>query len=998
MFIINNVNLQALIIKNLIIKHKLLTIKPSMKRSFFIFLIGIFSVFTAFSQQTVVKGSVLDGTTGDPIPDVTITIEETLHVTTTDANGEFSFTVDVPLGEQVLKIEKKGYVTKRYPIVVNEGKTVDISGMTLDFDDSDKDSFIISISDDNLNSEDDGLTDNISGLLQSSRDVFLNAAAFDFSATFFRPRGLDNANGRVLINGIEMNKQFNGRPQWGNWGGLNDVQRNREFTMGMSANDYSFGDLAGVNNIIMRASAYRKGGRVSFASANRSYQGRIMGSYSSGSLEGGWSYSILASRRYGNEGFVDGTLYDSNSFFASVEKRINDKHSINFTGIYAQNRRGRSTAITEEVYNLKGRTYNPFWGEVDGTLRNSRVRNIEEPILMLNHYWDISSKTKLNTNIAYQFGSIGNSRIDNNGTRLVTFNGQDTYIGGARNPTPEYYQNLPSYLLRDQNPTAYDYELAYLAQQDFINDGQLNWNDLYTANASVVAQGGNSTYVVQEDRNDDKQLSINTIFDTELSENIKLNATLSYRKLKSENYAVITDLLGGTGYLDIDAFAEETTPNQELATLAQSDIRNPNRIAREGDRYKYNYEIDADVVSGFVQAQFKYNKVDFYLGANISQTSYQRNGLYENGYFPNTINPFNTERANSFGKSEKLNFSNYGVKGGFTYKITGRHVLDVNASYFTKAPTIRNSFGNARQSNQTVIGLESEQVQSIDASYIFRSPIVKARLTGFYSGFKNGTDIGFFFTEAGTNFVQEIQTNIERRNIGAELGIEAQVTPTIKLKGAASVGQYIFTNNPNLYYTSADIENGSLTFGDGTTQLKNYRVAGGPERAFQLGFEYRDPNYWWIGATANHFSNAYVDVSALKRSDAFAIDFDLIDAIEEINNPFEGTITNISGNPFNDYDPNIARQLLKQEQFEDYMLVNVVGGKSWKINDYFIGFFATINNVFNKEYRTGGFEQSRRVDYRSQIAEQTNSAGPQFGNRYFYGNGTTYYLNVYVRF
>ena len=70
------------------------------------------------------------------------------------------------------------------------------------------------------------------------KDVFLNAAAFDFSATFFRPRGLDNANGKVLINGIEMNKQFNGRPQWGDWGGLNDVQRNREFSMGLKASNF----------------------------------------------------------------------------------------------------------------------------------------------------------------------------------------------------------------------------------------------------------------------------------------------------------------------------------------------------------------------------------------------------------------------------------------------------------------------------------------------------------------------------------------------------------------------------------------------------------------------------------------------------------------------------------------------------------------------------------------------------------------------------------------
>ncbi|OZV70984.1 TonB-dependent receptor [Winogradskyella aurantia] len=961
-----------------------------MKKSFLLFLFGVAFSLTSFAQQTLIKGSVLDGTTGEPIPDVTITIEETDQNTQTDGKGEFSFTENVPLGEQVLKVEKVGYVTKRYPIIVNEGQTVDISGITLDFDSSDKkDLFIISISDDNLNSEDDGLTDNISGLLQASRDVFLNAAAFDFSATFFRPRGLDNANGRVLINGVEMNKQFNGRPQWANWGGLNDVQRNQEFSMGMSANDYTFGDLAGTNNIIMRASKYRKGGRISYASANRSYQGRVMASYNSGLLEGGWSYSVLGSRRFGEQGYIDGTLYDANSFFIAVEKQINEKHSLNFTGIYAQNRRGRSTAITQEVFELKGRRYNPFWGLLNGAERNSRTRNIDEPILMLNHFWDISSKVRLNTNIAYQFGEIANTRIDNGGTRLFEDeNGDDAYLGGARNPDPTYYQNLPSFFLQDPNPTPFDYQNAYLAQQKFLNDGQMPWFSFYEANTRPSNVEGNSLYAVQADVIKDQQFTFNTILDAELADNIRLNAALNYRRLKSENFARLEDLLGGTGYLDVDFFADEENNDIDevvAANLAQSDIRNPNRIAREGERYKYNYEMDASVVSAFAQAQFKYNRIDFYVGANFSRTSYQRTGLYENGFFQGGGN------NGSFGESDQLDFTNYGLKGGFTYKVTGKHLVDVNTSYFTKAPTLRNSFSNARQSNATVIGLESEKIQSVDVSYIFRSPIVKARITGFYNGFKDGSDIGFYFTEdlaglgidSGDAFVQEILTNIERRHVGVELGIEAQVTPTIKLKGAASIGQYTFQNNPNLYLTSVDFLNRpdinrEVTFGDGTTQLKNYHVAGGPERAYQIGFEYRDPNYWNIGITSNFFSNAYIDVSNLARSANFTSDYD--------------------GNTFNDYDPGEAKELLKQEQFDSYMLVNIIGGKSWKIGDYFVGFFATINNVFNEEYRTGGFEQSRLANYRRLQEDKSRANGPIFGPRYFFGNGTTYYLNVYVRF
>ncbi len=934
--------------------------------------------FFAFSQaqDTTVKGRVIEANSGEPIPSVQVSIQESIYSTTTDARGNFSIIdANLPLGEQILLIERVGYTTLRMPINIQSGGTLNLDPVIIevDFAEAQTQIGIITLADDELDQE-DGTSTNVSGLLQASNDVFLNAAAFDFSATFFRPRGLDNSDGKVLINGIEMNKQFDGRPQWANWGGLNDAQRNRDFSMGLTANDYTFGDLAGTSNIIMRASQYREGGQISYAAANRTYQGRVIGSYNSGTTASGWAYSVLLSRRYGNEGYVEGTLYDANSFFAAVEKMINSNHSLNFTAFYTPNRRGRSAPLTQEVHDLKGREYNPFWGKQDGDIRNSRIREVEEPVFMLNHYWTISDRTRLNTNVAYQFGKVANTRIDNNGTNLVLIDGQEAYVGGARNPDPHYYQRLPSYFLRFDNPTPFNYQNAYLAEQEFRNNGQFNWENLYRANMIARAEGKNAVYAIQEDRVDDTQISANTILSSILTSNITLNAGLNFRSLKSENFAAIRDLLGGTGYLDIDTFAEETI-DISASDVAQSDLRNRNRIVQEGDRYKYNYEIDATVAGGFAQAQFKYRAIDFYLAAEMSQTSYQRNGLFENGYFPG-------ER--SFGRSEKLDFTDYGAKGGLTYKVTGRHLIDFNAAYITKAPNIRNSFSNARQSNDVVIGLESEKVQAVDLSYIFRSPIIKARITGFYTGIEDASEIGFFFTQSfqgqGFNndaaFVQEITTGIEKRHIGAEFGIEAQVTPTIKLKAAGSFGQYTYNNNPNIYYTSADFD-GPKTFGDGTTKLKNLHLSSGPERAFQVGFEYRDPNFWWIGATANYFSNAYINVSKLRRTDAFTTDTD--------------------GLPFNDYDETVARGLLQQERFDDFVLVNIVGGKSWRINNYFVGFFATINNVFDKEFKTGGFEDSRYADYRK-VSEDANRQTPVFGSRYFFGNGTTYYVNAYFRF
>ncbi|WP_271770016.1 TonB-dependent receptor [Aquimarina algiphila] len=938
------------------------------------------------AQQTELKGKIIDAISGKGLEKVSIEIVESNVSILTNANGEFDFGhVVLPLGEEILVISKKGFITKRFPIIINENKALDLGDIDLQYDFNDEQLQIgtISLSDNELD-EDNDISFNAAALLRSTRDVFLNAAAFDFSSTFFRPRGLGNENGKVLINGIEMNKLFNGRPQWSNWGGLNDVQRNREFSQGISENDYTFGGLSGTSNIIMRASKYRKGGRISYASSNRTYLGRIMGTYNSGVMTNGWAFSVSLARRFGNEGFVDGTLYDANSFFISIEKKLGKTHSLNLTGFYTPNRRGRSTAITEEVFNLKGNTYNPNWGYQDGKLRNSRERKIEEPIVMLNHYWNITPNTLINTNIAFQTGSIGNSRIDNGGSDLIQGpNGQQTYIGGGRSAdtNPVHPDNLPSSFLKNPNPSPLDYQNAFLAQQNLIDRGQLLWDDLIRTNQQNTQQGGNATYILYEDKTKDMQLSSNVIVNSKLSSNITLNSVINYRSLKSQNFAEVTDLLGGVGFLDVDVFALSTSglTSQELVNRAQSDLRNPNRIVGVGDRYDYNYEIDASILDGFIQGQFKFNRIDFFLGGTVSKTSYQRNGIFENGYFPGNA---------SFGKSEPIDFTNYGVKGGGTFAINGHNFITFQGAYFNKAPTIRNAFANARQNNNTIATLiggtqESEKIQSADASYIFRSPKIKAKVTGYYTGIQDATNISFFFTEAisGSNvgFVQEILTDIDKLHIGGELGVEYQITPSIKLKGAAALGSYTYVNNPDLILTStsdAFLEvQGTRDFGK--SFLEGYHIAGGPQRAAQLGFEYRDPDFWWFGATTNYFSNAYINISPFARTSNFYQDTD--------------------GLPFNNYDETIAQTLLEQEQFEDYFLVNVIGGKSWRIKKYYIGFFASINNILNQEYRTGGFEQARNANYRLALEESQRNT-PVFGSKYFFGYGTSYYLNVYVRF
>ncbi|MDT0648598.1 TonB-dependent receptor [Autumnicola edwardsiae] len=942
-----------------------------MGNKFLLMLLWIWFPYTSLSQSTSITGSVVDGYSLEEIRSVKIQMEGTFLETESDASGVFIFSSEeIPEGNQVLVLSKFGYARQRIPVLIIKGEIRNLGEILLTPDLSEEQRQIgtISLSDNELN-EEEGSFDNLSGLLQASRDVFLNAAAFDFSATFFRPRGFDSEQGKLLINGMEMNKIFNGRPQWSNWGGLNDVQRTQIFSMGISPSEVSFGGLAGTTNIIMRASEYGEGGRISYAASNRSYAGRIMATYNSGELPHDWWYSVSVSRRFAEEGYIDGTVYDANSVFVAAEKKLNSKHSLNFTAFYTPNIRGKSSANTKEVFELKGRRYNSFWGDQDGKIRNSRLREIKEPVFMLNHFWQISDKIQLNNNLSYQFGSVGNSRIDFGGTNRVTFNGQESFIGGGANPDPAYYQKLPGYFLRFENNA--NYESAYRAQQQFIDNGQIDWSSLYKANLNEAATGGNSIYVIAEDRNDDNLVTANSILTARLKENVELNAKISYSSLKSANFASIKDLLGGNGYLDIDFFAEATTETTE-ADAAQSDLRNRNRIVTEGYRFKYNYELFSSIAEAFAQIQYKFSRFDFFLAGNISQTAYERNGLFQNGIYPD----------NSLGKSEKLNFTNIGLKTGATYKLSGKHLFTTNAAYYTKAPNLRNSFSNSRLNNEVVEGLESEKLQFGDLSYRFRSPKLNLRLTGYYTEILDATEISFYYADGlsglgrtgTTAFVQEVLTGIDKQHLGVEFGAESQLTSTIKLKAAAAVGQYMYANNPKLYLTSSSFED-AVDYGE--SYLKNYRISGGPQRAAQIGFEYRDPDYWWFGTTVNFFSHGFADVSPLSRTANFRIDSD--------------------GLPILDYDEQLALEMLKQEQFDDYILVNAIGGKSWRIKDYYLGFFCSLNNIFDVLYKTGGYEQSRNANFLS-LKEDFERDQPLFGSRYWYGNGSTYYINVYIRF
>ncbi|KZE81248.1 TonB-dependent receptor [Myroides marinus] len=920
-----------------------------------------------------IKGKVVDAKTQMPISSVSVRIQASTNSSLTNNEGNFTLE-NVKAGNQDVVISYVGYITKRLPVEVGD-KVIDLGTISIDEDFASIEQLgIISLTENDL-SDDNSSNDTSSGLLQATKDPFQQAAAYNWGSAFFRIRGLDNEYGKTMINGVVMNKAQDGRPQWGNWGGLNDATRNQVFSAGSTPSDFNFGGILGTQNISTRASQIRKGAKAGFSASNTNYTWRPYAIYSSGLNKKGWAFALSASYRGAKEGYFDGTNYDALSLFAAVEKKFNDNHSLNFTAIYAQNKRGKNSPITDEQAELKDFKYNSYWGWQNGDKRNSRYKDVSEPIFQLTHYWKIDEVSNLTTTASYQFGHIANSRLG--------------YIDGI-NPDPTYYKKLPSYFLNKIEPkywsmTKEEFESsadtefvsttrALLDQAQYVKDefqsfGQINWDEIYTINQ---ANGGASKIMQYEDRQDDKTFSFNTNFKTILSDHVTLDAGFNYRRVHSNYYKKAVDLLGGEFYMDLDTYQD--------GGKQDSDLNNPNRAIGVGDKFGYNYTIDSNIVDVFTQFNFDYDKFDFYVAQKIGYTSYERDGKYRNAVYAN----------DSYGKSGLVDFNNYGFKGGVVYHLTGRHAFSVNAAYYNQAPTIRNTFANSRLNNLVTKDLTNEDVFSIDGSYIVRTPKLKARVSGYLSEIKNGTQINFYYADGvgivddngdflsttGGAFVSEILTGVNKRNIGVEIGAEYQLTQTLKATAAATIGQSIYTNNPNLRLNS---DNVAKTFDYGTAYMKDYRTGNGPQTALSLGLEYRDPAYWWVGANINYMDHAYTNISGLRRTENF------------VKDP-------ATGQPFSNLTEDKLRSVLKQEQLADFTVVNITGGKSWRLpNRNIIGFFASVNNLFNKQYKTGGFEQARNANYEREMLN-TQSGTNTFSNKYWYAYGRNFFVNVYYNF
>ena len=964
-----------------------------------------------FAQATYtggVKGTVISRNGKAPVSGASLTLmrgAEQIATSTSTADGTFYFQ-NLADGMYDLIIAADEYMQMRVNVTVNGGYVKNMFNLSMspasaseDLDDSNFAEFDMN---------DSGYSDS-PVILFGQNDVYNNIASFNFSDVRFKTRGYNSETQDVYLAGVKLNDAITGYSPYSLWSGLNEATRTKDSANGLDAADFGNGGYNGMTNINAMASSVRSGMRASVMTNSAYYRLRIALSYASGVLDNGWSYAFNVSSRLGGNDWVKGVYYKALAYYGSVEKRFGDEHRLGFAFMASPGERGSQNASTQEVYDLVGdNMYNSNWGYCNGKVRNSRIKKSHEPIAILKYDYTPSAAFNAGVTALVRFGWNGSTALD-------WYNSAD--------PRPDYYRNLPSYFYVENADYGRESYGKYLWakeawQKDLESTTHVNWDRMYLANITAGAEGERrSNYVLEERRTEQRDFNLAGTMGWHPSNSFSLNGGLALRANRTEYYKKLADLLGGDYYIDAASFAER---EYKSAAKIQNNLdyfleNGTTPVLHKGDKFGYDYYAQVRNANVWANASYTLGGLKVTGAAQAGYTAFWRDGIYRKGLFPGldsdnssvltymgdmltTFDPVTGRVITSKGKSDICEFFTYSFKGGLQYFIKGGHKLYANAGFFSDAPTFNQAFVSPRTRYTLIPNLDNHKTASFDVNYAFSNGTYSFRVTGFYTAITDLSDVMSFYDDSQNSFTNFAMCGMDERHTGVEMGFSAPLpVKGLSLRGALSIGEYIYTSNPKMYQTvdnSASIV--SSTYGvtipywksspvfekdangayvldsDDYPVVKKERkhyLPSTPQKAGYLGLSY-NKNYWFIDLGVSYYRDSYLDMNPLYRTDMAT------------SGP-DGMVT-----------PAEVEYMTAQEKFDPVALVNLSVGKSWYIRrKYQIGFNLNAKNLTNRrDVKTGGYEQTRLID------SANGERYYRFDSKYFYMAGANYMLNIYCKF
>ena len=791
--------------------------------------------------------------------------------------------------------------------------------------------------------EDDDMSQNVT-IVNSNSNIYANEVGYLWSPVRFRYRAFNQKYNDVYINGALMNDAESGQFRYSQVGGLNNQTRSGEYSLPFEANNFSMPSMGGANNYNFRPSAMPIGNKAALSVANRNYTLRGMYSYSSGLNDKGWAVAAALTYRWADRGYVEGTFYNSLSYFLGIEK-VTGNHSISFVTWGNPTERASQGASTDEMYWIANdRYYNPYWGYQNGKKRNSRVINDFAPTALLTWDWKINDDMKLTTSLTGKYSMYKSTKLN--------YNNSD-------NPQPDYWKVLPSsyFNVWNEDDNSYRTESAWDAWNNAYNwlslskvNRQIDFDRLYAANVSASQQGADAMYYIQAKHNNQLDFKLSSTLDMKLDDRQKLVMGMNLGTTKGMHYQTMDDMLGATQFHNINYYAlGKYDINSEQV---QYDLNNPNAKVGDGDRFGYDYNILVDRADFWTTYSATLSRMHAFVSARVGGTQMQRDGKMRNGL----------AKDNSYGKSGTARFLDGGGKIGLSFNLGMGNIIQLGAGYELRTPTAYTAFASPEINNDFVANLKNEKVLSAELGYSLNTSWVRANVNAYYSRIKDATEWQCFYFDNANSFSYVSLTGVEQGYYGVEYGLKIKITSAFSIQAVGTVSEAKYANDANVRYmlsTSGD-------YGNDICHLKGVREASTPLLAQSLTLSYSNKG-WFIGLTGNYYDHIYLSPSVYYR----------YDEICEHDN---------DGNAI------VPDQLEGNGGF----MLDASIGKLIRLRKGQLSINLTLTNILNnRDICTGGYEQSR-----DNLTSSGNSRGYVFSMnpKKFYAYGTNGMLNFTYRF
>ena len=656
---------------------------------------------------------------------------------------------------------------------------------------------------------------------KNTPSIYVSNQAGGFGDSQVFTRGFSQSNTAFLLNGQPINGMEDGKMYWSNWSGMSDVANAVQVQRGLGSSKLAISSVGGTVNIVSKTTDKKQGGYVRYMSGNDSYA-KTTASYDSGLQDNGWAYSVLIDHWQAHRKYAVGTAGQGQTYFFSVGKKFNEKHSLNFLLTGSPQWHDQNFSKSKEFYAQNGIKANTNTGFFEGERFTERRNFYHKPIANINWDFNINDSVDLSTVLYGSWGRGGGT--GGYGRGRVRY--EDSQPNGNR---PGHEIDFDA--IQTENIANADANGNGNYGDSYLRRGSMNMHNWYGVVSNLnIDNGGDFTY----------------------------NFGVDGRTYTGQHHRQVVDYFGLNGYADTygSSRADGYVVTESFEADPWSALFNS---ADSGQRIAYDYSESINYVGGFGQVEYSVDEFSAFLQGSLSTQSYQRHGGRDFG---------------DSGDSEKVNKSGYNVKGGVSFSSEdGAHAVFANGGLYSRQPFLDNIFDNVRYSNDLVdTDIENEEIIGFEAGYRYTGDEVKVNLDMYSTEWGNR-----FLSFGGENAAGDVTfyrfNDVTQIHSGFEFDVQYNpIASALTYSLYGSLGDWKYKDSTP--YQQFDDET-SLLIDSGEINLSDVKVGQAPQSSFGLGIDWKATPRMTFYTNYNQYGNFYgfVDVEDAVQAGVDGVDY-----------------------------------------------------------------------------------------------------------------------------